>query len=558
MKGSDKPLSPAKKVLIYIGVILAVLLVIVLICIAVMFFVPGTSVLGYRYVRVSSSDDRKFNSSTSLSITGIQAVDIISDYTNIFIYPNTEAGEIRVVHKIEISGFTKSIDANLEVDYEVVTKSFEEDNLSLKTLVYNITEPTGLMSNSSSYIYVYLPSDITLNTISARSNSGNILYSSKRTKKNEPQVISCTNLYLKTGEEGNVSITNEQKVSNYYLGTGYGLVKFTDISTLEANKIKYDTYAGTLEYANKKGTATIALTNGLYVKSNKQKGVGPTIRVDNLLGNLNIETFNGYYKFSQIGDAENSSKVTLTTNNSKINIGSVYGQVSVLSDGDNISNSINIDNLVGGDEVNNFDAGSGSIYIKLLSGSTSFNSTSGSIKVDNAKADSNIWAHSTSGNIDITFSVSERSNNNYKTTILSNTGNINVRNISNEVNLHILSSSKNSALNLTFTAVATGDSILNSNDRNMNITLVGTSNDLRHRIASTSEVDILQTAGVPCAEILQGEADSLLSNTSYKDYNYNYRVGYVKNDIPNRPYTSRGKLLIKSSGKSTMRTALIN
>ena len=58
--------------------------------------------------------------------------------------------------------------------------------------------------------------------------------------------------------------------------------------------------------------------------------------------------------------------VAITTLNSRIKLNEVYGQVSILSDGDNVSNNIDINNLSGGTSVNNLDAGSGNIYINIL------------------------------------------------------------------------------------------------------------------------------------------------------------------------------------------------
>ncbi len=552
--GSEKSLNGFTKFLIYLGVILGAVLVIVLICFAVMFFVPGTSILGYEYVKYSNSTEHKFTTETSLSIADITAFEVVTESTDIYIYPNQQANEIKIIHKEGMSGFAKSIDVVHGVTSQIISKSFDGNNTELKTLIFNVDEPRGLMSTNFSSVVVYLPSNIYLNTISAKSSGGKISYSSKSTKKNETEVISCSNLYLKTSGAGNVNITNDQDISNYYISTYYGSLFFSDIEELSANKIVYETGSGAFEYTNKAGDATINVRDELFIKSNRQVGIGPQIRVNNLNGNLKVETFNGYYHFYKIGEEGNNKTVAITTNNSRINLDTVYGQVSILSNGDKISNTIDIENLYGGNGVNNLDAGEGNIKVNLLNGDTALNTTSGHINVGNASNDSSIWAHSTSGNINITYSASEKSNNTNKTTVLTNSGNVNLKNVSNAVNIHMLSSDIRTNLNLTFTAIASTDNVINAGNRNVFITYVGSSDALQHRIASTTAVDIVQTAGVSCSEIKSSDADTLRNNVKYKDYLFNYRVGYPESNNTTRPYDSWGKMLINTTGSITLRT----
>ncbi len=559
--GSDKTLSPWAKVLIYIGVVLAAILLIVIICIAVMFFVPGTSVLGYQFVKYSSSTDHIFKTDTPLSITDIYAVEVNCDVAQIYIYPNENSGEIKITHKQAVSGFTKSINAELGVNAEVMNRSFENENDSYKTLVFNVNEPSGTMLSNNSIIAVYIPSDINIRTIYARSNGGNVFYNSKGNRtssSSQPTVepISCNNLYLKTSGVGSVTINNTEDIENYYISTKIGSLVFSEVSTITANTIKFETEAGALSYINKDGTATLNLFNELFIKSNKQTGLGPQIRVNNLLGNLKVETFNGSYNINKIGSSGNNKMVAITTLNSRIKLNEVYGQVSILSDGDNVSNNIDINNLSGGTSVNNLDAGSGNIYINTLSGDTALNTSSGQIKVDNANPNSNIWAHSTSGNIIIRYSESDTSFNNKKTTVLTNTGNIDLGFVSNAIDVTILSD-YSTTLNLTFSAIAAKDNFINARNCNINITLVGTEDALQHRIASTNKVVIPQDAsGAAGSEIEESDEDYFINKSAYTAYSYNYRIGYAKSGVTTRPYDSWGKLLITTTGQTTVRAAL--
>lgn len=553
---SGKPLSPLMKVLIYIGAIVGSILLIFIVCIAVMFFKPGTTILGYQYIKYGEDAELKFTDESDLSITDISAIEIATKRTDIFIYPNDTEGEIKIVHKKGISGFAKAINAELSVKTTKQTKTFEGENANHNTLIYSVDEPSGLLFSSSSSIYLYLPSNIYLTSISAKSNSGNLVYSSKSTQKNNEEVISCENLHLRTGGSGVVTITNTERISNYYLQTGSGAVRFSEVSTLNANSIYYQTNSGTFNYTNANKDATLNLTNGLTIKSTTQMNRGPSIAVNNLNGNLKVDTFNGNYQFTKIGDEGNYKMVTITTNNSRITLGTVYAQVSILSDSENPSNTISVDTLTSPSATNQFEAGAGSVYVKSLSGSSAFNTSSGSIKVDEATANCNVYAHSTTGSIDITFEETETPDKNHKTVILTNTGSVNVRNISNQLNLQILSDSS-STLNLSFCAVAYCDHIIDARTRNMNIVLVGLSDALQHRVACTTLVSLPRTSvGVAGTQILDGDGDTLINNVDYKDkFSYFYRIGYVESNVKNQEYFSWGKVLINTTGTATITTA---
>ena len=560
--GSDKPIGPVARVFIYIGAILLVILLVVIICIAVMFLAPGTKVLGYQYVSCSGSTDYVFSNSTSLSVTDVYALEVTSDVASINVYPNDNPSEIKITHRKGISGITKSIDADLNVSSEIETRSFEYDTDSHKTLVFNVSEPKGAMLSNSSVIDVYISSDIVLKTISAKTGGGAIYYSSNGVKYNsttKPDVepINCDNLYLKTGGNGAVVVNNTEQIENYYVSTKSGSLIFRDVSTITADTLKFETEAGALSYINKEGNATFNLYKELFIKSNKKSGLGPQIRVNNLIGNLRVETFNGSYTFDKIGQEGNDKLVAITTTNSRIKLNEVHGQVSILSDGENVSNNINITNLSsGGSIVNNLDSGSGSIYINTLNGDAALNSSSGQIKIDNANANCNIWAHSVSGNIIIRYSESDTSFNTKKTTIITNSGNIDLGYISNAIDITILSQNK-STLNLTFSAIATKDNYINAENANINITLVGTEDALQHRIASTNKVTIPQDAsGAAGSEIEKQDEDYFINKSGYDKYSYNYRIGYAKSGIGTRPYDSWGKLLIKTTGVTTVRAAL--
>ena len=244
-----------KKFFIYLGLIIAVLVAVVLIIFAVMYFAPGTSILGYEYVLYNKRDTRTFTTSSYPSISSVQAVQVVTESTNIYIMPNKVDGELKIVHNQGLSGYAKSINSKLEVKTKVENKSFEESLTSYRTFVIEIEEPNGWIAKSNAAIYVYIPTNLTTNTIYAKSTGGDIEYISEKTYENEndeefTKTLKCTNLYMKTSDYGHLEIDNEQTISNYYLQTKYGKVQFSNVTNLSANTVKFETYTGNFNLTN--------------------------------------------------------------------------------------------------------------------------------------------------------------------------------------------------------------------------------------------------------------------------------------------------------------------
>ena len=99
-----------KKFFIYLAFIIGILLVAVLGCLAFMYFAPGTSVLGYEYVLYTNKTKDSYT-----SISGIQAIEIVTGKTDVYIKPNKTSNEILVSHSEGLSGFCKSLNSELKL-----------------------------------------------------------------------------------------------------------------------------------------------------------------------------------------------------------------------------------------------------------------------------------------------------------------------------------------------------------------------------------------------------------------------------------------------------------
>ena len=167
-----------KKFLIWLAIALGILLACFLGIFAYMYFAPGNSVLGYEYVLTNDKTTKTYNNSTELSVGSINALEILTTSCDIYIFPNTESGELKIERNLNFSGLAKSVNAKLKVNESIDKRSFEEKETQFSTFRVVVNEPTGWVSSNKSYIVVRVPTNININTIYAKSDGGNVYYNS--------------------------------------------------------------------------------------------------------------------------------------------------------------------------------------------------------------------------------------------------------------------------------------------------------------------------------------------------------------------------------------------
>ena len=141
-----------KKFLIWLAIAVGILIAIVLGIFAFMYFAPGNSVLGYEYVLTNDKTSKTFNSSTELSVGSINALEIQTSASDIYILPNTQSGELKIERNLNFSGLAKSVNARLNVLESIETKSFEEKENEYSTFRILVDEPTGWVSANKSIL----------------------------------------------------------------------------------------------------------------------------------------------------------------------------------------------------------------------------------------------------------------------------------------------------------------------------------------------------------------------------------------------------------------------
>lgn len=530
-----------KKFLIWLAIALGILIACFLGIFAYMYFAPGNSVLGYEYVLTNDKSTKTYTNSTELSVGSINALEILTTSCDIYIFPNTESGELKIEKSLNFSGLARSVNAKLKVNESIETRSFEEKENTYSTFRIVVNEPSGWISSNKSHIIVRVPTNININTIYARSDGGNVYYNSNK----ESSVLRCSDLYLKTNHHGTININNSQAINNYYLTSGEGKVVFSENNSITCDNIKFYTNRGTFNMTNAAGSAVLNVNN-FSVYSNEQK-VGPQIVVNKLNGNLSVEAQNGYYKINEIGSHSNYKTVAMTLTKSNINFGTVYGFVSLLSNSGQPENNVSINKLEYTGQTHTFETGKGSLNIGSLNGNIAVDASSGDIRVSEATATNNVYVYTTSGNVNVNYKKSAENNKNTMLKVITYTGNINLSNVSCGVEVKVMENSANSSLNLGFCAKATVDSVVEAKNRKVNLKVTTLENRLRFRILSTKAV---QYIGPKIGEdILSGDHDYLLETAGYENFAYSYRIGYVKDEsvgthYQNNSFNMWGKLLI--------------
>ena len=533
-----------KKFLIYLFIILGVLITITLIIFAFMYFSPNTPVLGFEYVSYKSNQTKVFNSTSDPSVQNIQSVEIYSDNCDIYIYPNEQSGEIKVVEVQDFTGFAREVNSSLSVEEKINYNQYEENSLNLKTFMFVLKEPNGWISKNKSKLEVYISNNLNLNTIFAKTNGGNVYYNSTLNESN----ISCENLFLKSSGSGNIYINNNQSINNYYLTTENGSANFNNLNSITSNLIKFETNNGSFVASNQ--NKNCELKSNLTVKSNST-GSGPYIDVDILNGNFSVNSNKGTYNVNKIGKYGEFKTISVSSNKSNIYFGTVYGNVSVLSTSKAEKNNVTISELIYTSLTNTFETGAGNLIINKLQGNVAVETTSGNVQIDDATTSSDICAYTKSGNINVKYKYSEQNNKDNFLKVITNTGNINLDNVSCFLEVKVLSNS-NASCNIGFSAVSSLENTLDILNRQANLYFINSGANTRCRIVSKKEVNIIGTA--IGSDISSQYDESNIQNedyilNEYDGFNYSYRINYNKDDetYTHATYMQMGIIVINST-----------
>ena len=554
----------AKKFFSYFLLLILIVFVIFATCFALLYLMPGTSILGFEYVYAKKEESKKIML-TELSDKSVVAFKLVTNRCKVYISPNSQDDGINIVYKKDFQGITKSIDAKAEVKYDYKVEDYSNDNTQRKSLVVSINEPSNFMVASYSQVEIYLPCSKSFEVVSCVAGGEVGFVASRKIVENNVTTyknLNVNNLLLETKDGNNISIDSDvttstgegvqisQSIHNYFCTTNYGSVIINNKKSMSADSFVVLTSAGKFDYTNSNNDATLELTNGLTI--NTTQNGSATVNVNILKGDLKINANSGKYSFGTLGESDNQFEYIINSNNSTFEFGNVYGFVSILGKGANVKNNVKISNLVNNLTTSNMiEIGDGALIIDNLDGNSGLSSNNGEIVCKNIDKDTSVDVMSNKGDISLTYEEVSQAIGSTKVNVFSNSGNIYLKNVSGMLNLKVFDENSKGKVDIIFCAVAydvggSYDNYINAKSKDINLTLQGTNDDLIFRFLTLKEVNYGEVAQGLVSKANESDLDYVLNLEEYSNYTYQYRVGPVPTS--SAEYNGNGKLLINSLG----------
>lgn len=368
-----------KGLLIYVGIVLAIIVGIAILLFAGMYFFPSFRVLGVGVVH----GDRSASENVLLSdFSGYDSVELSVSSKNIAITVSPEEmtnPEIRSNLDLNVFGLAYDI-----TEYGIVLQSAEVVDNILR-VSYNVTEPSGLISYTGSNMQVVVPSDLPVN-LNISTGSGEVKVIGGETSSINLQSL---NLSSSSGDFGIFDCYHDSEsetlnLQNLIVNTKSGDFDFSNIQNINVkNTIKVNGNNAKLIFNNLTGSMNI-VGSGIKLVANHIK-----------TGLEGFEFFcdTGVFKLDKLETAIGVENA-IVTENSNIEIGEIIGETGIIST-------------------------YGNIYIGTIHDVTMIKSEHGNVTINHANEDINITTEY--GNIN----VKDYKRNGIFT---SKRGNINVKN----------------------------------------------------------------------------------------------------------------------------------
>ena len=348
----------------YFGLFILLLVAVFLVCLVIMMFNPGTTILWMKYftgnetIHVTKLSD----GGASINYANIQEITIKCDYANVTLQANEQYTDNGIYIVNRAKGFSGSNGANFE--YKVT------QNLAGTALVVEITEPTGFLYFSTN-IEVIISSyknwsfgNLKLN-VNATGKS-DVYLGTVDSKNGSVVMVGSLDIYT---EKGSIYLGDQLRtgsVSSVKLATNSGKIKSfnaedtmnTDVSlTVNTGRINFEKLnvgAHKLDIKNTKGsiaanTITASTTyidcvqgNFVFGKINgdisfekcTEKIISPNITIDEITGDFNLTVDNSEKSVSPDAYIKKiSGDLNVIATSGDIKVDQALGKVSVESDG---------------------------------------------------------------------------------------------------------------------------------------------------------------------------------------------------------------------------------
>jgi len=395
-----------KGLLIYIGIVLAIILGICILLFGIMYFIPSFRIFG---VGVIHENDVKNEETIVLAeYAGFDDIEfnLSSKTININVIPDTEVADIK--YALKLSAFGISFDIT---EYRVVRTVDVEDS-TLKVNL-NVTEPNGWISNNASYLTIYVPANYSYNILS-KTNSGNL------TLGGDKAYFDIDNLTINT-DRGNLNVANVGSegvwnLNSLNLTSNFAKMNFVSINEINvANKVLINSNNGRFQFNTLNADMDVRGAGvELVAKNIVCSASGFVFMTEN--GGLTVENL------KSTGGAGN----TIVTENCNISITNLYGNSGIITTYGDINLGTVYDEIILETDEGQINVSEAMKYIRA-------NSRMGNINV--AKYHQSGLFVNERGEIKVE-SVSEY-NKDYSTIIETYDGNVNLVNKVNLINVKV-------------------------------------------------------------------------------------------------------------------------
>lgn len=310
-----------KGVLVYIGIVLAIILVIAMALFGLMYFIPSFRILGVGVTHVSKSIKDEHISISSPSGDSFSSIQLSLSSNKVPIEISASASASDIEYSLDVSTFGISFDIT---EYRVI-KEVDVSGGVLK-ISLSVTEPEGWISMSGSGVKVVVPQSKTFALV-LNTKSASVTLDNKSANLNISKLSVNTtsgNLYY----QKNDGETKTLSLSALNLSTKSGTMNLSDINTLTVSSpIKINAERGTFKFNNVNASVDV-------------KGTGITLSAESITCKSDGFSFlaeNGKLKVGSITSptgAENSiitetAGVFITTLNGKSGISTSSGTIDI-------------------------------------------------------------------------------------------------------------------------------------------------------------------------------------------------------------------------------------
>lgn len=297
-----------KGVLIYIGIVLAIISGIGILLYGIMYFVPDFRIMGVGVIHLTEKIEEDPISFTDYSGYSSVQLNLSSKKIQIQVIPNREVSSIQ--YGVDLNEFGIAFDIT---EYKVIKQVEVVDGVLKVNL--NVTEPNGWIS-SSSKLFVIVPSAISYDIIARTENANIVLGGDDTILKINRLTIATGNGNLELRNVGNDNILNLETLN---LSTNSGNFYFDSVKTVNVeDKVQINAVNGDFRFDELNASIDVK-GSGVSLKASKI-----TTKEDG----FKFLSQNGYFKIgiltTPIG-AEN----TIITENCAVEIENIIGDTAI-------------------------------------------------------------------------------------------------------------------------------------------------------------------------------------------------------------------------------------